>query len=139
VGRPALSRLDGQPKQIGDNRRSHFGGEGDPVNDDRVVTSPGATDSRTGSVTQGNVRRYLDMNTMRSREGLFVGLGIVAVTIGVALSIRPINDIAQEAQGHCDYLPCVTSTTVPLLAAFLAVALIGAFALFAGVRGIRRR
>ncbi|MFI5284414.1 MAG: hypothetical protein ACHQ0J_14990 [Candidatus Dormibacterales bacterium] len=79
------------------------------------------------------------MSTLRWREGLLVGLGVGAVAIGLALSIRPINDIAQEAQGHCDYLPCVTSTTVPLLAAFLAVALIGAFALFAGVRGIRRR
>jgi hypothetical protein len=69
---------------------------------------------------------------------LLVGLGIAAVAIGLALSIGPINDIVQEAKGHCDYRPCVTSTTVPLLAAFLAVALMGAFALFAGVRGIRR-
>ena len=85
------------------------------------------------------MRRYLDVSTLRPREGLFVGLGIVAVVIGIALSIRPINDIAQEAQGHCDYLPCVDVDHISHLPAFLAVALIGAFALFAGVRSIRHR
>lgn len=60
------------------------------------------------------------------------------VLVGFVASIRPIDDIAQEAQGHCDYLPCVTSTTVPLLAATLAVVVIGAFVLFLGARSIRR-
>ena len=61
------------------------------------------------------------------------------VVIGLALSTGPFNDIVQEAQGHCDYLPCVTSTTVPFLVAMLAVVLIGAFALVLGTSSIRRR
>jgi hypothetical protein len=51
------------------------------------------------------------------------------VVIGLALLTRPVNDIVQEAQGHCDYLPCVTSTTVPFLVATLAVVVIGAVVL----------
>jgi hypothetical protein len=78
------------------------------------------------------------MGALRSKPGLLVGLGIAMVLAGFAASIRPINDVAQEAQGHCDYLRCVTSTTLPLLAVALAVVVVGAFVLFLGARRIRQ-
>jgi hypothetical protein len=71
--------------------------------------------------------------------GPLVSFGITMVLIGLTLVTRPLNDIVQEAQGHCDWLPCITSMTVPFLVGTSLIALIGAFAILFGVRTGRRR
>lgn len=70
---------------------------------------------------------------------MFVAAGLAMVVVGVALLIRPVDDVVQETQGHCDYLPCVTLTTTgPLLALAFVVLLAGILVLALGIRKFRQ-
>jgi hypothetical protein len=61
------------------------------------------------------------------------------IAAGIAVSVRPVEDILRERQGYCDYLPCVTRATVALLVVGLALLVLGLIALGWAVHGARRR
>jgi len=64
---------------------------------------------------------------MRSRR-IFVAAGLVALVctvVGVLESYRLFRLISQEAQGHCDWMPCANSGTYLSLVAFLLLTAIG--------------
>ncbi|MHB8589787.1 MAG: hypothetical protein ACYDA0_13200 [Candidatus Dormibacteraceae bacterium] len=63
-----------------------------------------------------------------------VAAGLAMVVAGAAMSMRPGTDLVQEAQGHCDYFPCVGPITVPLLASALVLLVAGIIVLAIGAR-----
>ncbi len=52
--------------------------------------------------------------TRPTRRGLLAGAGVVLVGLG-AWTSTPLRDIVQEAQGYCDWVPCVTRMTASSL------------------------
>ena len=74
-----------------------------------------------------------------TRSKVLVGTGVALIVVGAWASISPLRDIVQEAEGHCDYLPCVTMTTAVILGiAGLAIA-VGGFAVGMVAGGVGRR
>jgi hypothetical protein len=66
-------------------------------------------------------------------------MGVAVLLIGVLLAARPVNDILQEGQGHCDYLPCVSAMTIPVLVLATGIALLGMVVLRLATRGKAKR
>lgn len=74
-----------------------------------------------------------------TRSRILAGTGVALMVLGAWASISPLRDIVQEAQGHCDYLPCVTLMTDVILGiAGLAIA-VGAFVVGMAVGSVRHR
>lgn len=75
----------------------------------------------------------------KGRRYVLVMMGAAVLLIGVLLAARPLNDILQQGLAHCDYLPCVSATTIPLLVLAIGTALLGVFVLQLAARGKAKR
>lgn len=59
------------------------------------------------------------------KRTVLIRIGVVVSLVGLLLSARPLRDVVQEGQGHCDWVSCVTTTTIPLLLVAAGITLVG--------------
>jgi hypothetical protein len=64
-----------------------------------------------------------------SSPARLAAVGVPVTALGALGFFTMLRDVLAETQGKCDYRPCVTSTTVPLLLAGMALLAVGVFIL----------